>query len=338
MGQLHRRIEIINWLKIRLLLQNTLNNKPAILDEKMRRPWFVMGLPRSGTTFLHRLLAQDPGLRAPLSWELTHFFPVPEQPPAGRDPRIIRAERTIRQIVFFFPESKAIHETEAEIPEECLFLLANGLITGQIGDLSEESRQWVAAQDLTGTYQLHKQYLQVLQHKAPPHTWLLKCPLHLAHLEWLLKVYPDACIMQTHRDPVEVASSLASLMAPLVRLKYENLDLKKVGEWSLNQLAQMAETGSRMRDQAAAAPTPCHRIVDVRYADLVRDPLPIVEKIYESFEVELGPKARQRMETFLQANKQHKHGRHDYDPTDFGLDPGLIRERFAGYSRRFLQA
>jgi len=331
LGQYLRRAEILHWLRNRLHVVNEVKTDPALRDVEIRQPLFIIGMPRTGTTLLQRLLVLDPANRSPLFWETAHLFPLPVDVMSPLDPRIRLAERNLRFFDWTAPQIKAIHESGARLPEECLGLLTQGLITGIWIDQSERTREWVEAQDLTETYQLHKIQLQILQRGAMSRRWILKSPLHLLCLKWLLGTYPDATIVQTHRDPLEVFPSSASLFAHLSYLKYQETDLRPIGQQTLQSLERALNRGAQIREAVRLSPPSKCRFLDVRYTDLVKEPLAVIQSIYDTLGWSLSEETKSAMDAFLKVNRQHKFGKHRYSVEDFGFSPAEVRERFSAY-------
>jgi len=336
LGRCMKKASIVSAVTNRLRIERLLRDDPLIQAEPVQSPWFVMGLPRSGTTLLHRLLAQDPRHRAPLFWEVT--YPFPRGPRDIGPRRLASARRITRLYRYAQPEMRIKHETQADSPEECRQLLNNSLVREGIEwFMTREFDQdiWSAAR--ARAYQLHKTQLQYLQRNQPPRTWVLKDPAHLFNLRWLLEVYPDACIIKLHRDPLEALPSLASLVTSLARYGLREVDLNAIGQ-QCQYYADLTcfsyfntQQGS---DELAALGV---RVVDVRYTDLVSDPIKTLESIYARFDREITPDARGHMQSYIEAHPRDRFGSHRYRLSDFGLDESRLRESFAPYVQRYLQ-
>ncbi|MEL6723321.1 MAG: sulfotransferase, partial [Pseudomonadota bacterium] len=212
-GQHWLQQECIHSLANRLRIQDTLKNDPAILEVPVRRPLFIATLPRSGSTFLHRLLAQDTQARVLLHWELQQPAPPPRIATYTTDPRITQAVAAAYKEQSLFSGSKAMHTVKATIPEECCYLLKNSCTSFDTTFWYHIPTyyQWLCEHDLTDTYQYYKKQLQILSYHYPGEPFFLKEPSHLLGLDAILNVFPDACFVQVHRSPYQQVASLCSL-------------------------------------------------------------------------------------------------------------------------------
>lgn len=333
-GRIAARQDLLRLLSNRLRMIDDAKRHPEILAGAVRRPIFVTGLPRTGTTLLHGLLAQDPASRAPLTWEMMYPSPPPRPRGAGRDRRVALAERQIRWFHRLSPEFRTIHPTGAALPEECLVIASHAFLSFQFQTMYDvpSYETWLEQQDLHGSYRWHRRFLQHLQWRSPAERWVLKAPAHLFGFEALFDAYPDAGIVLTHRAPLEVVGSLASLTAVLRGTFSDQVDPVAVGAEMTRRWSGALLGALRVRD---AGRVPAERVVDVLYTDLMRDPIGVVDRIYRSFALELTPAVEARMRAFLAANPKDKSGRHRYTLEEFGLDARAETERYAEYARRF---
>lgn len=334
LGRIAARQDTVRLLANRLQLIAERQRHPELAAEPIREPWFVTGLPRTGTTLLHGLLAQDPGNRAPLHWEM--MYPVP---PRGRtrsrsDRRRELAERQIRWFHRLAPDFRRIHPIGATLPEECLIITSHAFLSFQFQTSHRvpSYQGWLEAQDLRPAYAQHREILQQLQWRMPPRHWVLKAPAHLYGIEAIAGVYPDAAVIMTHRDPLQVAASVASLHFTLRSTFSDIADPHEIGAEVCARWAEGMRRALRARDGGVL---PATRVVDVSYEALVRDPLAAVRQVYARLDRVLTPIAEERMRRFLAAHPKDRFGRHHYTLAQFGLAPARVRSTFAAYCARF---
>jgi hypothetical protein len=333
-GRITVRSEILRMLCNRLRITEDCRRHPEIANGAVRRPLFITGLPRSGTTFLHTLLAQDPRCRAPQIWEVMHPAPAPETATYDSDPRIAHTERQLKWLDVLMPDFDKFHLIHAHYPQECIAITDHAFLSYLFESMYQVSsyRAWHDRQDKRPAYLFHRRFLQYLQWRCPGTHWVLKAPSHLMALEALLAVYPDADIVQTHRDPLKVVPSCSSLAqvlrAPFTnRLRREGLGLEVVLRWEESaRMALELRRSSRKVDE---------RFLDVRYPDLMRDPMGVVQRIYRHFNRELTGEAEAAMERFVAENPKDKHGVHRYTLEEFGLDRDTERDRFRFYTQAY---
>lgn len=313
MGRLMARNDVLLWLVTRLQVTDTLKRHPEILEEKIEAPMVITGLPRSGTSILFELLAQDPDVGVPLTWEAMMPCPPPEQSSYHNDPRIERAHQLATQWNRVAPAFASMHEMGGRIPSECGQLMVGTFISDQIAALHQTPgySQWCAGADYLPVYQYHKTILQILQWKNPRQRWLLKAPEHQVHLDTLLEVYPDARIVQTHRDPIKCMASTTSLMGTLYSMRsdqpfnaalFENIIMGEATAQRLEHVMAQREAGL----------VPEASIIDSRYQDLMDTPMECIEAIYRHFQLTLTAVARERMLAYLKAKPQGQFGKHRY--------------------------
>jgi hypothetical protein len=312
----------------RLRIQDELTRDPEILDVPVERPLVIAGLPRSGTTLLHRLMSEDPAGRTMLFWESFEPAPAPREETYRTDPRIGRAQKTIDLIYRLAPRVPVAHYSAAEDPEEDNSLFAHEFRAGFLGFMFDvpDYMSWLNAQDRVPGYRALRRQLQLLSRHIRRAYWVLKAPAHLFGLDALLTVFPDANIVLTHRDPERVIPSVASLAAGFRSLVADPIDLRRLGTEFLEAMAQGPEQA--MKARASADPA---RFFDVRYEALVADPIGTVREICANFGYDFTPEYEARARRYLAHNPQHKHGVHRYSLADFGLDAAAVDRRFAAY-------
>src|SRR5579872_4108638 len=326
-GRLAVRQTLVHALSNRLLLHAYWTKHPEAFETLVRRPLFILGSPRTGTTLLFNLLAQDSAHRPLMNWEAS--TPAPSSRPAY-DYKY--AAETSGQLHYFLPELRHKHNCGPNDPEECNILFLNSIESEILYFWYDvpHYRMWLNTRDRTGSYCYYRNQLKVLQHQRPGTRWLLKSTTHIFSLSALLTVFPDACIIQTHRDPLKALSSTCSLQATFRGLCYSTVDHARLAQESAEQLS-LGLTNCRI-DRLRF---PEHHFYDSYYSELVRDPISIVKAIYRKFDLDLTQKTLDRMTSYLTANPQHKYGVHRYHIEDFGLNAVQERHRFADYVSAF---
>jgi hypothetical protein len=298
---------------------------PEIARQEIVAPIVVTGLPRSGTTILHSLLAQDPSSRSPLRWEVERPSPPPRADTFDTDPRIALSQADVDRL----PETfRAMHAMGAELPEEDNSIQTMAFLSSNFGAQARlpSYMHWLIQEaDVTPAFQLHRHVLQHLQAFAPRERWVLKAPPHLYWPEALLATYPDARIVVTHRDPADVLPSNASLIA---YLRGADADGRRLAGQD-----QIDEWGVGLRRTIAYRASDAHadQFLDTLYADFMRDPIAVVRRVYDRFGLALTSQAEAAMRRFMADNRQSKHGSHDYDAGDYGLDRERLHAEFADY-------
>lgn len=332
LGRLAVRTTLVRLLSQRLKIRRDLARSPAILQGAVARPLFVLGLPRTGTTLLHRLLAQDPVARAPMWWELLRPSPPPDAGARSTDPRIGQAERTARRAKYFMPRMPAMHTTRATTLEECYMLFQLAFSTVFFGLLYRvpSYNRWLLRQDMRPAYRYYLSVLKLLQWRTPASHWVLKSPHHLFHLDALFAVFPDACVVHLHRDVSRAVASTCSLMSEYRQVNCRSFEPEELGRSVLETLTTGVERAMQARGNAAPA-----RVLDLDYRDLVADPKGQVKRVYERFGYRFDERMDARMDRWLTRNRQHKYGVHRYTLEAFGLSGPQVRGRMAGYVRAY---
>lgn len=334
LGRVIARADLERLLINRLQMTDVLRRNPEITAAPIRRPLFVVGLPRTGTSILHELLAQDPDNRVPLSWEVMYPYPPPERGTYASDPRIAKVDKHLGGVDRLMPGFKTMHPMGAELPQECVAMTAHdfaSVIFSTTHDVPSY-QAWLDTADLRPVYAGHRRQLQYLQWKCPAERWALKSPGHLWALDALLHEYPDACVVQTHRDPLMVVASLASLVATLRGMASDHIDQAAIGaEWAARLADGLARTTAVRDHWPAGTPPP----FDMHFNEMMRDEIGMVRRIYAHFGWTLSALAAERMRAFLAANARDKHGTHRYTLAAAGLDEASERARFRSYVERF---
>ena len=334
-GRLITRTRLVGVLQNRLRAQALFEQHPEILDEKVEAPVFIVGLQRTGTTMLQRLLAADPGMRALASWEALNPAPLARRPWHRRDPRIDHAVRGEKGLRYLAPDFFAIHPVEAEAPEEEVILLDHTFLSTVAEAMLHvpSFATWLEEQDQTPAYEYLEKMLRLLQWQARADRWILKTPHHLDWLDTLLAVFPDARVVQTHRDPVKTLASFCSMIAHGRGVFSDDVDPHEVGAHWSRKTRRQVDRAMAARD-ARAARGGGGAFLDVSYYDLMADPMIQVQRIYDFIGRPLDEQVRGLMLASRRANPQHRHGEHRYRLEDFGLDRDRVEAGFAAYRER----
>lgn len=333
LGRVIAREELLRLLANRLHMTEVCRRHPEIETGRIERPIFIVGLPRTGTTILHELLAQDPANRVPMTWEVMQPFPPPEQATFDTDPRIAEVDRRLAGVDRLIPDFKSIHPMGARLPQECVAITQPEFVSmvWHTTHRVPAYQAWIEAADHRSVYAAHRRWLQYFQWKVPAGQWVLKSPGHLWTLDALLAEYPDACIVQTHRDPLRVIASLVSLICTLRSLATDHVDPREIGaDWTARLADGLART-MRVRDRGLVPP---ERVFDMAFREFMRDEIAMVRRIYAHFGRDLSAEAETRMRRFLADNRADKHGRHTYTLALGGLDEATERRRYAAYQER----
>ena len=332
------RSSIVRSLAMRLRLEHWLAEWPEIAGERIEAPLVVVGMMRSGTTLVQRLLASDPRHACTLGWEVLTPAPPPGSDPADPGDRISAAEARDRAGAAFSPEVFAIHPSYADEAEEEIVFLADAFLS-HVPEASCDVpayRAWIDGQDFTPAYRHLHRTLQLLQWQKRqrgerPGRWVLKTPAHLGYLDVLFATFPDATVIHLHRDPVETIASGASLNRALWRMVSDDVDARRVGAQWLERMAWTSGRALAYRHRAGD-----DRFVDVGFREAVADPLAAVARIYDRAGIPFPAEARAAMEAWLARDARRKRPTHRYTLEAFGLRADRIRELFADYIARFL--
>lgn len=328
-GRVVTGTEILRTLQNRLQLIDLWKRKPELLETPLSQPAFVVGAARSGTSITHELLACDDANRTPLLWEMMH--------PADAARGIDRREVAHRAAQFWHqlqPEYETMHYNAGDLPNECIYLFMHSFVSDQwLGCHNVPSYgAYMQQLDQQFVYREHKRILQSLSPGRTSTRWVLKAPSHLPLLRFLFRVYPDARIILTHRDPLTSMASGLSLMGTLKWMRCREADLSDVIDsmpggqaWLWQDLIEARASGALPDDQ----------FIDLRYADLMRAPVEALREVYERLGWEFSSLLAERITRYLAQKPRGAHGRHRYALEDFGLDPAAERERFGPYQERF---
>ncbi|MEU6250749.1 sulfotransferase [Glycomyces sp. NPDC047010] len=329
-----RDISYLGWTatvsELQMRMENRLRIKrlhaehPEIAHQPIDRPIVVVGLPRTATTLAHKVIAAPDGNRAPMMWEFHHAdrFDID---PKLREQRLKKARRISAAVNVITPIWETIHPSTAETPEECVLALPHGLQWGTRFKLNGY-REWLEQRDFVPDYQYLKEFLQVLQTGDRTRRWVLKSPFHLYNLGALLKVFPDAHILWTHRDPQTVMGSWCSLVETGTALCNRRYDTQEIGREWLSSLSWMVEQGRMSR-----LDIPKERMVDVSYHQLTADPHGQLPRIFERLGLDWSFKEQGNLDDVLARPGMRRN--HEYSLARYGLDPDMVDAAFGDYTK-----
>lgn len=319
-GEIMRRLT--NYLK----LQKAVKKYPDLTEQTVKQPIIIVGLPRTGTTLLQRLLSQDPASHGPALWELFNPVRIGSE---SADDDVKAAAGFVKTVQSTSLPLWSIHTMEANEADECAFILPQS-----IGDVPLHGGmayfEWFMKRSALPDYRLHKQYLQAMQYRKTARRWVLKSPLHLAKLGDVLNVYPDAQILWCHRGLSHVIASWASYMALSKKIATKRSDKKQVArDWM-----RIWDESLQVSERARQAGYP-EQFFDVQYDELVLDPMAMIRRIYAHFGMSLTVQAESKMKEWLVKDKQKTKPGHRYNLIQFDLTPNDLEKTFADYIRKY---
>lgn len=343
LGMRIQRSRIVSALATRLRAERLLREHPEILDAELGKVIVIAGLQRTATTTLHRLIAADPRVRALRSWESLNPVPLPGEvthggPGPGLDRgdgprrRMRQAKRAAAAIGYLAPDFLAIHPVEHDAPEEEIFLLDLSFMSQSPEAMMHVPgySRWLEGQDHAKCYEYMLTLLKVLHWQRPGDCRVLKTPHHMEHLDIVLDVFPDACILQTHRDPKRSIPSFLSMVAHGRGILSDYVDPVEIGAHWMRKTLRMMERSIAVRSNAGAGV-----FVDVSYHDLVANPIGELRRVYAAAGIRFTREAEMRATAVSARDVKNRHGRHVYSPAGFGLDDETIDEACAFYRREY---
>ncbi len=331
LGRTVVRTEIIQALRNRLLLTELWRRRPEILGDEITQPVFIVGSPRSGTSILHELMAQDPASRTPALWEMNH----PVEALEAKGPDWAQSADLVTQFWHDLqPEYETMHANSGHLPNECIFITLHEFLSDHWSgchNVPSYSRHLIAS-DQRPAYEFHKRFLKTLQQREPSRRWLLKAPSHLFQMRALFDVYPDAHIIRMHRDPRKTLASAISLMGTLKWMRCDRVDMSEAP----GQLAfGFATIYQREIEEREKGLLPDERFIDVQFQDVVRNPVGCVEEIYRRLDWPMTDEIAKRIGDYAENKPKGSRGRHEYSLEEIGLDADREGERFRFYMERF---
>ncbi len=334
-GRLRAQMTISAGLCKRLEIQHYLVEHPEIASEQIQRPVFIVGLPRTGTTALHHLLNQDAANRTLRLWEAQNPVPPPETASYRSDPRIAQQREGVALTEQFLPGFLTTHLIDAEEPDECYMLLNRNFMSVEYSAMFHipSYANWLYRNLCSSdSYAYHKQQLQLLQSRHPGQ-WVLKAPFHQLGLSEILKYYPDAIIVQTHRAPMSFVASGCSFSELLRKSGSDHVDRAEIGRDWMEMLEIYTHTFES--DRARLEPHHPGQFIDIKHDDFVANPWPAIQSIYAARGVEPGEQAQGAMKAWLAEHPQGKHGKHQYELSDYAIRRDDVEALFADYVARY---
>jgi hypothetical protein len=332
MGEMTLDFRFTMLLASRLGIEEMYRLRPEIDEQEIEGPIVVIGLPRTGTTALSQLVAADPQVRSLRTWESAAPVPPPESATEHTDPRIAECAAGIEMMYESFPRMRALHHAEATTATECQDLLGMTFKTFHFDGFGHvpEYVDWVVDCDMTPAYEYHRRTLRLLQWRCPPNLWHLKTPVHMFALDAFVAAYPKAVFLWSHRDPAEVLGSVCDLVHYTRSWASDRDDAAELGSQQLAAWSEATRRAMEFRDRVGE-----HRFADVAHADLQVDPLGALAAAYQQLGVPFPESSERAVTAWAGAHPPGRHGSHEVDLADFGLDAAQVRTAFADYLDRF---
>lgn len=332
---LHQKV--IELLTNRLGIEDWYKRHPEIENEDVGAPLVIVGLPRTGTTLLQRLLAQDPQFYSMPWWESRYPVPFPNEDLKAPTQRIEQARAEVKVMVEAMPKLLTIHPMDADQADEEVMLMEHSFIAAMNTYACIPGyMDWLAQTDERPAYAYLKRMLKFLQWQKrqrgiTAQRWVLKAPHHLLRMQLLLREFPGVQVIQTHRDPLTSIPSIASFIHTLWCIYSDRADAAAAGgEWNDIMRRALAHTMEVRRD------APDRQFLDVRFEDTVRRPMEVVARIYQFIGWPLTDATRKAMERWLVEDEKSHQGGHEYSAEQFGLSPEQLKKDFAAYRERYI--
>jgi hypothetical protein len=323
---------IVHLLTQRLRSERLWREHPEVLAHEIRRPIFIVGCVRTGSTALHYLMGEDPQLQRIEWWLAARPQPRPPRETWEDHPDFQASQAEMDAMFAADPSLRAMHFTTAAGPEECRHFLAQSFTDDcfEVNATVPSYEAWYHQGRHLESYRRHKQLVQLVGANDPVRRWLLKYPVHLRQLDSLLEVYPDACIVQTHRHPLELIPSYANMVAAYRALWERDIDREDIARRQLAGWAHAANGALEVRDRHPSA-----QFFDLYFEDFLADRVGSVRRIYQHFGQPFPPETEAALHRHAEENPRDKHGRHAYSARGSGLTEREIRDAFGPYLERF---
>ena len=327
--------ELTTYLEDRLAITAYRAAHPEVATVDVVPPIVIVGQGRTGTTILHDLLALDPATRVPSTWEVDRPVPPPETATYDTDARIAEVDETLAMVDLVLPGFRAMHPMGARLPQECVRITGSdfrSMIFPTQSHVPSYGHWLLHETDMASAYRWHRVFLQHLQSHHPTTRWVLKSPGHIWCLDKLLAEYPNALLVQTHRDPLRIIASLASLVAHLRKLACDDPTIPEAAEEFAEYIVDGLDRSLDARESGVVGPD---QVVDLQFAEFMTDPFGTIRTIYDHLDLELTAETEERMRDYLAANPKGAHGVHHYTWDATGLDLGVWRDRARRYQDHF---
>lgn len=335
-GRLALRWDLIRLLRNAQLIEDAHVANPALAAAPIRAPLFILGLPRSGTSFLHDLMAQDAGNQVPRNWQMIYPAPRPPDFSPKKDKRVRTVDRQLDLFNNLAPGFRQLHPIYADSPQECSEITAHVFQSLRFDSTHRVPSyfNWLEAYGHDDAFVFHKKFLQFLQN-GKAERWVLKCPDHTFTLDAILRVYPDARFVILHRDPIAVLGSVAHLTQVLRQPFLRNIDAGEIGAQVASRWIQGANLLLQF-DQHAGVPE--SRKFHMQYEDFTASPLAAIQRVYAYFNEELTDSAMRAMEDQIKAKPRGGYGRHaPYRLENFKLNAAALQNGFMPYIQHYCQ-
>ena len=324
-GRLALRFQIVNHLRTRSRIYKFISEdnlpRPA-------RPIFVIGLPRSGTTSLFKLLSTDQNHRSPLVWEMFYPFPLVTAMSGKYKRRLQKTDLLMYLERKLIPGLDSIHPIHSTDPEECLLITTFSLRSLVYSYMARIPRyeDFLSNCDFTPAFLWHSRFIQVLESQNRPQRWLFKDPCHIGHLSEILTIYPDACFIHIHRDPVETIPSICSLSLKTRSSFSRENDKNEIGQRTLEFWEKALKKGTNERTEMNS-----DQFFDLRFNDFINEPIKQIESIYSHFGFDLDKQTKNNMISSIQQASKEDTDKHFYSLEEFGLSEKSVQDTLAKY-------
>ncbi len=336
-GRVSLKWDFIRLLRNAQLIEDAHAANPALGAAPVRAPLFILGLPRSGTSFLHNLMAEDPGSQVPRNWQMIYPAPRPADFNAKQDKRVAKVDKQLDLFNGLAPGFREMHPIYADSPQECSEITAHVFQSLRFDSTHRVPAyfDWLERRGHDDAFVFHKKFLQFLQNGTPAR-WVLKCPDHTFTLDAILRVYPDARFVILHRDPIAVLGSVAHLTQVLRRPFLSNIDAEEIGA---QVAARWTQGANLLLEFDQRADVPASRKLHMQYEEFTADPLAAVSRIYAHFDEELTGAATQAMGRMIETKPHGGYGRHaPYRLENFKLSVPALQSAFLPYVQQYCQA